>query len=55
MGHQPSVRIVGYCMEVTMETFEWLTLVGGVMIGMGVLLFCFAAAVAFFIGAADDN
>jgi hypothetical protein len=37
-----------------METFEWLTLLGGVMIGMGVLLFMFAAAVAFFIGAADE-
>ena len=38
-----------------METFEWLTLVGGVLIGMGLCLLAFAAAVAFLLGASDEN
>ena len=37
-----------------METFELLTLLGGLLIGMGTLLFIFAAAVAYFIGATDE-
>ncbi len=37
-----------------METFEMLTFVGGLLIGMGTLLFIFAAAVAYFIGATDE-
>jgi hypothetical protein len=37
-----------------METFELLTFVGGLLIGMGTLLFIFAAAVAYFIGATDE-
>ena len=37
-----------------METFEMLTLVGGLLIGMGTLLFIFAAAVAYFMGASDE-
>jgi hypothetical protein len=38
-----------------METFELLTFVGGLLIGMGTLLFIFAAAVAYFIGAGDES
>ncbi len=37
-----------------METFELLTLVGGVLIGMGTLLFIFAATVAYLLGASDE-
>ena len=37
-----------------METFELLTFVGGLLIGMGTLLFIFAAAVAYFMGASDE-
>lgn len=37
-----------------METFELLTFVGGLLIGMGTLLFIFAAAVAYFMGATDE-
>ena len=33
-----------------METFEYLTLLGGIMIGMGVLLLIVAACVAYFLG-----
>jgi hypothetical protein len=33
-----------------METFEYLTLLGGIMIGMGVLLFIIAACVAYLLG-----
>ena len=38
-----------------METFELLTLLGGLFIGMGTLLFIFAAAVAYFMGATDES
>jgi hypothetical protein len=38
-----------------METFELLTFVGGLLIGMGTLLFIFAAAVAYFMGATDES
>lgn len=37
-----------------MKTFEVLTLVGGILIGMGTLLFIFAAAVAFLLGVSDE-
>jgi len=33
-----------------METFEALTLLGGIMIGMGVLLIIIAACVAYLLG-----
>jgi hypothetical protein len=33
-----------------METFEYLTLLGGIMIGMGVLLMIIAACVAYLLG-----
>jgi hypothetical protein len=33
-----------------METFEYLTLLGGIMIGMGVLLLIVAAVVAYLLG-----
>ena len=33
-----------------METFEALTLLGGIMIGMGVLLFIIAMCVAYLLG-----
>lgn len=33
-----------------METFETLTLLGGIMIGMGVLLMIIAACVAYLLG-----
>ena len=33
-----------------MQTFEYLTLLGGIMIGMGVLLLIVAACVAYFLG-----
>jgi hypothetical protein len=33
-----------------METFEALTLLGGIMIGMGVLLMIIAACVAYLLG-----
>lgn len=38
-----------------MEIFEVLTLVGGLLIGMGTLLFIFAAAVAHFLGVFDES
>ena len=37
-----------------LELFEWFTLIGGIMIGMGMVLFIFAAAVAYFIGETDE-
>lgn len=33
-----------------METFEYLTLLGGIMIGMGVLLFIIAMCVVYLLG-----
>ena len=33
-----------------MENFEYLTLLGGIMIGMGTLLLIIAACVAYFLG-----
>ena len=33
-----------------METFEYLTLLGGIMIGMGVLLLIIAGCVAYLLG-----
>ena len=33
-----------------MQTFEYLTLLGGIMIGMGVLLFIIAMCVAYLLG-----
>ena len=33
-----------------METFEYFTLLGGIMIGMGVLLFIIAMCVAYLLG-----
>jgi hypothetical protein len=33
-----------------MQTFEYLTLLGGIMIGMGTLLLIVAACVAYFLG-----
>jgi hypothetical protein len=33
-----------------METFEYFTLLGGIMIGMGVLLMIIAACVAYLLG-----
>lgn len=38
-----------------METFEHLTLIGGILMGMGILLFIFAAAVAFIFGVDDES
>ena len=38
-----------------METFEQLTLIGGILIGMGILLFIFAATVAFILGVDDES
>ena len=38
-----------------METFELMTLLGGILMGMGVLLFVLAAAVAFFLGDIDES
>lgn len=38
-----------------METFESLTLIGGILIGMGILLFIFAATVAFILGVDDES
>ena len=38
-----------------METFEALTFFGGILIGMGVLLFIFAATVAFLLGVDDES
>ena len=38
-----------------METFEFMTLIGGIMIGMGSLLFVLAAGVAFFLGDIDES
>ena len=38
-----------------METFEYLTVVGGILIGMGILLFIFAATVAFILGVDDES
>ena len=38
-----------------METFEALTFFGGILMGMGVLLFVLAAAVAFFLGDIDES
>lgn len=37
-----------------MELFELITLIGGIMIGMGITLFILAAVVAYFIGATDE-
>ena len=33
-----------------METFEYLTLLGGIMIGMGTLLLIIGAVIAYFLG-----
>ncbi len=38
-----------------MELFQLFTLVGGIMIGMGVVLFSLAAAIAYFIGEIDES
>ena len=38
-----------------METFEFLTFLGGILMGMGVLLFIFAATVAFILGVDDES
>ena len=38
-----------------MATFELMTLIGGIMIGMGSLLFVLAAGVAFFLGDIDES
>lgn len=38
-----------------METFEQLTLIGGILIGAGILLFIFAATVAFILGVNDES
>jgi uncharacterized membrane protein len=38
-----------------METFEALTFLGGILMGMGVLLFIFAATVAFILGVDDES
>ena len=38
-----------------METFEYLTVVGGILMGMGILLFIFAATVAFILGVDDES
>ena len=38
-----------------MEVFEALTLIGGIMIGMGLVLFGFVAAVCYFIGDIDES
>jgi hypothetical protein len=38
-----------------METFEHLTLIGGILMGMGILLFIFAATVAFILGVDDES
>lgn len=37
-----------------MQIFELITLIGGIMIGMGVMLFLFAIAVAYFLGVLDE-
>jgi uncharacterized membrane protein len=38
-----------------METFETLTFLGGILMGMGILLFIFAATVAFILGVDDES
>jgi len=38
-----------------METFELLTLFGGIMIGLGVCLLLLAAAAAYFLGEFDES
>jgi len=38
-----------------METFELITLLGGIMIGLGVCLFLLAAAAAYFLGEFDES
>ena len=38
-----------------METFELLTLFGGIMIGLGVCLLLLAAAAAYFLGELDES
>ena len=38
-----------------MYVFEYLTLIGGILIGMGVVLFGFAIAVAFLIGGINES
>lgn len=38
-----------------MELFEHLTLIGGILIGMGIFLFIFAATVAFILGVDDES
>ena len=49
-GVRPILFIATYLFEVTMETFEMLTLLGGILMGMGVLLLIIAACVAFLLG-----
>jgi len=43
------------CMAIIMETFEFLTLLGGIMIGAGVSLLLLAAAAAYFLGEFDES
>lgn len=38
-----------------METFELITLLGGIMIGFGVCLLFLAAAAAYFLGEFDES
>jgi hypothetical protein len=38
-----------------METFEFLTLLGGIMIGAGVCLLLLAAAAAYFLGEFNES
>jgi hypothetical protein len=38
-----------------METFELITLLGGIMIGLGVCLLLLAAAAAYFLGEFDES
>lgn len=38
-----------------METFEVITLLGGIMIGLGVCLLLLAAAAAYFLGEFDES
>ena len=46
----PIQSIVTYLYRSAMETFELLTLLGGIMIGMGVLLLIVAAIAAYLLG-----
>jgi hypothetical protein len=38
-----------------MELFELFTVVGGIMIGMGITLFALAATLAYFIGEINES